>query len=257
MSTALSNPARRRWALASALAAGALALSAGPAQAAERTITGGTLDWGVKQSFRNYVENGPAMGEITTANGAERSPDGTFRWPLTAGTYDARAGTGELRSTGTVRFFGHAGALEVAVTDPRVEFGAGGATLYADVRSRGMGDGELKDYPNVDLVTLDAAAVAPVAGNAGVRYDALPSTLTANGSPAFAGFYPAGTAFDPITLDALYGEVQGPAFKTPSKAQKLGRDRTARIATGPSDPRCRGASPTPRACRRSRARCCR
>lgn len=232
MNHATTFPAVRRAVAVLAVAAGTLAV-AGPAAAAERTIGGGALDWGVKQSFRSYVEGAFAKGEISVADGAVRSADGSFRWPVTGGSYDADTATGEVRAVGTVRFTGHDGALEVIVRDPRIEFTPAGATLRADVQSRPSpmsGGGDLRDYPNVDLAALDLAGVSPVISGGGVRYEALPATLTGVGAPAFGDFYAAGTELDPVTVEAAYEQVSKPKFKVPSGTRKLGADRKARIA---------------------------
>jgi hypothetical protein len=89
----------RPVAAALAVALGTAGLLVGSATAAQAaTVSGGHLDWGVKQSFRNYI-NGPiAHGTITTSEGATKNADGTFRFPSATGSVDAGATPPSWRS---------------------------------------------------------------------------------------------------------------------------------------------------------------
>ena len=49
-------------------ALGALGILAGTAQAEQATVSGGHLDWGLKQSFRNYISGPIAHGAITASD---------------------------------------------------------------------------------------------------------------------------------------------------------------------------------------------
>src|SRR5690242_16345346 len=96
-----------------------------------RTTAGATLAWGVKQSFRNYVE--AAGGQIDTGEGATRGKDGVFSFAASAGDglmlgVDGRL-TGHGRFVGEVRMTAHGGMLSVAIADPEVEIGPAGAEL--------------------------------------------------------------------------------------------------------------------------------
>src|SRR5918993_718829 len=95
----------------------ALLVLAAPAQAG--VITGGNVDWGVKESFRNYVTSPIAMGSIATSQGATTNPNGSYRFPITGGDEPA-AGRPSLATTGKVKFSGHAGQLDFTIFNVRV-----------------------------------------------------------------------------------------------------------------------------------------
>lgn len=177
-----------------------LGLLAGPlvgtAQAA--TVSGGHLDWGVKQSFRNYISGPIAHGTITTSEGATRNTDGTFRFPEGTGSVDADANTAELAFTGKVEFTGHDGLLYMTIEDIRVTLTGSGGTLVADVVSKSLSSGQLVTYDDVEFASLGAADLTGADGT--VTGTNISATLTEAGSPAFAGFYPAGTALDPLSF---------------------------------------------------------
>lgn len=87
------------------------------ASTSSRQVTG-TLTWGVKQSFRNYIVNvapGVFGGEITLSDGVSQvggANDGVFIWPGGEGTV-ADDGTVVVQYAGTVNFYKHDGALDV------------------------------------------------------------------------------------------------------------------------------------------------
>ena len=74
-------------------------------------------------------------GESATTSGcATRNTDGTFDFPATGGTYDAAAGTAEVRYGGTVVFSYPAHFFEITLANPTVKVTAGGTgSLLADV----------------------------------------------------------------------------------------------------------------------------
>ncbi|MFC3068577.1 HtaA domain-containing protein [Phenylobacterium soli] len=134
------------------------------------------LEWGVKQSFCNYVRM--AGGSIETAAGAE-AVEGGFRFP---------AAPGEGRFQGEVRFDAHGGMLAVRLADPAVEIGPGRAVLsIADLSAGGR---------RVEIATLDLAAASTEADGARL----IPAALTLDGSFVLGDHYPPGTALDPLRL---------------------------------------------------------
>ncbi|HEX6358238.1 HtaA domain-containing protein [Actinophytocola sp.] len=194
----------RPIATALAVALGTAGLLVGSATAASAaTVSGGHLDWGLKQSFRNYISGPIAHGTITTSEGATRNVDGTFRFPSATGSADADADTAELAFTGKVEFTGHDGLLYVTIEDIRVALTGSGGTLVADVVSKSLSPGgQLTTYDDAEFATLAdtdlTAATGTVTGT--VTGTGVAATLTEDGSPAFAGFYPAGTALDPLSF---------------------------------------------------------
>jgi len=193
--------------------AAAVTLTVTKAATPIRAIAGGAMDWGVKQSFRTYVGGPIAHGAITVSGGASLNADGTYRFPVLGGTYTATGGKVEVQLGGTVRFTGHdtgsGPALDLKITDPELRITGATAVLLADVTSKNMDTGQTTSYPDVGLASLDAGRGVSVATDALVLSD-LPATLTDAGAPAFAGFYTAGAALDPVDATlTLGGEVTG------------------------------------------------
>ncbi len=187
-----------------AVALGIIVGVAGSAQA-ESAASGGHLDWGVKQSFRNYIGGPIAHGTITTSEGATRNADGTFRFPSapeSTGSVDADADTAALAFAGKVEFTGHDSGsgpqLFMTVEDLRVELTGSGGTLVADVVSKSLSSGELVSYDDVEFAALADTDLTGADGT--VTATGIGATLIEAGVPAFADFYPAGTALDPLTF---------------------------------------------------------
>lgn len=228
-------------------------LVAGAAQASAATVTGGNADWGVKSSFRSYVISGPAMGSITPSEGATTNPDGTFDWQPASGTYvppsDYSPGdTNQVNATfgGKVFFTGHAGILKFTIRNPRVTYAGDTGVLYADVVSSapfGPNAGQETSYPNVDFATLDLTGATKNDDGSKLTVSNIAAKLTANGATAFAGFYPAGTALDPISFEFTYakdapagdsGKVT-PAGKSVKVSKKGGEVKLASVSCESAD----------------------
>lgn len=189
----------------------------GPAQAAA-PVTSGALDWGIRSSFRNYIVGPIAQGTVAAEAPAVANADGTFRFPTTSGGDATAGGTLDVRFGGTVRFRGHgyhdpaAGdLLQLTIGDLRLRGSAatgGTATLVADISSLPLPDdltnpgpaGALETYDDVELATVAIGSVTPETSGSGFVLRNVPVTLTAAGAEAFAGFYVAGEALDPLTL---------------------------------------------------------
>lgn len=179
-----------------ALASAALVASQ-PASAA--TVTGGTVEWGVKDSFRTYIVGPIAQGSISVADGATQAAgNGVFAFPVSGGAHDA--GATAVDAGGSVHFTGHAGQLDVVVSNISVSVTGTSGTLFADVTSLPLGGSTPTNYSNVGLAALDLTAATTTPGTGTVTVSNVAATMTAEGAPAFAGFYPEGTALDPVTL---------------------------------------------------------
>ena len=150
-------------------------------------VTG--LQWGVKQSFRGYVEG--AGGTITVAGGAERTADGGFAFPVQDAAITLNAdGRPEGRATfqGEVTFKAHGGMLSVFLAEPILEFSGDEALLtVADTPSRKY---------RTEVARMDLSALS--------RDDAgslvLPTTLAMHGIQWLGAHYPLRTPLDPATL---------------------------------------------------------
>jgi hypothetical protein len=155
----------------------------------------GSLTWGVRESFRNYVQGPIARGNIALGGGAAANRDGTFQFPAAAGATRTAAAF-----TGTVRFTGHDGQMDMTIANPRVEISGTTGTLFVDVLSPTPSEGQAGEQRNVAFATLDLSRVRPVESAGSVSWSNVPAALTEAGSRAFGGNYRAGQAFDPISF---------------------------------------------------------
>ena len=149
-----------------------------------------TLEWGVKQSFRGYVE--AAGGTIEAGGGAAKSADGGFAFAASAepGLHLDPAGRPQGQATfpGELTFKAHGGMLSVFIADPAIEITDGGAVLtVADHPSRDR---------RVEFARLDLDAAARDESGALV----IPAALAMWGCQILGDHYPARTPLDPVRL---------------------------------------------------------
>ncbi|WP_128983380.1 HtaA domain-containing protein [Streptomyces roseicoloratus] len=180
-------------------------LPAGTARAEDRTVQGGRLDWGVKSSFQGYVTGPVAQGSWSLTGGAATVGSGRFRFHSAHGSYDPATGAFDAAFGGGVRFTGHRAAdgtneLDLTISRPRVRVSGGRGTLYADMASKAKGGGTVTVRSGVALAALDLSGIDMRGGAGPVALTNVPATLTAQGATAFAGYYPAGTRLDPVSL---------------------------------------------------------
>ncbi|WP_309646427.1 HtaA domain-containing protein [Phenylobacterium sp.] len=148
------------------------------------------LTWGVKQSFRGYVE--AAGGTIGAEGGAERTADGAFSFAAGPGqglSFDedgAPAGLGAF--VGEAKFDAHGGMLKVCLADPAVEIGPQGLVLTA-------ADSVKRDWRGI-IATLDLAAMTT--GEDGELI--IPAALAMDGIQVLGDHYPMRTPLDPVRL---------------------------------------------------------
>lgn len=152
----------------------------------------GYLSWGVMERFRNYTTGNIAQGSISVSNGATANGS-VYNFGQSGGSYDFSSLTGNADYSGTVRFYGHSGGLDMSFSNPTVVVSsANSATLYVSI------NGSRVAFGTVNL----AAAGRGTSGGAQL-YTNAPVTLTSAGSAAFGSFssyYTAGMALDPITF---------------------------------------------------------
>ncbi|WP_137989602.1 HtaA domain-containing protein [Streptomyces vilmorinianum] len=208
----LSRPAR---ALAVTLFAALLGplLPAAAAQAADRTVQGGRLDWGIKSSFQSYVTGPIAHGSWNLTGGAATVGGSQFRFHSAQGSYDPASGAFEAGFTGGVHFLGHRRTdgtheLDLTISRPRVRIEGGRGTLYADMASKAKETGTVTTSAQVPLASLDLSGIDMRGGGSPISLTHVPATLTSRGAQAFAGYYTAGTPLDPISLTV---DVKAPA----------------------------------------------
>ncbi|MGI5350488.1 HtaA domain-containing protein [Streptomyces sp. CA-250714] len=196
-----------------AVAAPGAAHTAAPQAAPAIPLTAGTLDWGIKKSFRDYL-NGPiAKGKITVADGARTNADGSFRFTDGTGSYDMTTHAVTASFHGSVHLYGHHGALDIKLSGFSMETEGKSGTLRADVDTGtgedGAGEPE-KTKDDVPLASLDLSQVKPGSGQDGaMTFADIPATLTEEGSDAFEGYYQKGEKLDPVTLQVTPGGSSG------------------------------------------------
>ncbi|OYU69287.1 MAG: hypothetical protein CFE28_04275 [Alphaproteobacteria bacterium PA2] len=147
------------------------------------------LSWGVKQSFRGYVEG--AGGTITIDGGVERTAEGGFIFPVDEAALTLNAeGQLEGRATfrGEVGFEAHGGMLNVFLAEPILEIISGEAKItVADTPSRKY---------RTEVARMDLTAM--VRDEAGAL--TLPTTLSMDGIQWLGDHYPLRAPLDPATL---------------------------------------------------------
>ncbi|MEU5164085.1 HtaA domain-containing protein [Streptomyces sp. NPDC020875] len=227
-------PYRSARAFAAVLLAALLGalVPAGAAQAAERTVQGGRLDWGLKSSFQTYVTGPIAQGNYRLTSGAATVGGNQFRFHSAQGSYDPGTGAFEARFTGGAHFTGHrkpdgSHELDLSVSRPTVKVSGGRGTLHLDLVSKARGTGKVTRSTQVAFATLDLSGVDMRGGRGPVQLTTIPAVLTAQGATAFAGFYQAGTPLDPISLSVDLTEPRpagsAPATKPSPSATPEGR----------------------------------
>lgn len=152
-------------------------------------LTAGSLSWGIKSAFRSYVTGPVALGTITTSG--VTTVLGDFVFPQ-AGSAQFTQGVGSAAYSGSVRFMGHHGELDLRFSDPQVRVDS---TTSGTLLLRVNGGAHVA-FANLAL----ASGTTTTDATGAVRYAHVPATLTAAGARGFAGFYSAGTALDPVSF---------------------------------------------------------
>ncbi|MEU5036731.1 HtaA domain-containing protein [Streptomyces sp. G9] len=211
---------RSSRALAVALLAvllGAL-LPAATAQAASRTVQGGRLDWGIKSSFQSYVTGPIANGSWSLTGGAATVGGSQFRFHSATGSYDPDSGAFSSGFSGGVHFTGHKKAdgsneLDLTISRPTIRISGGSGVLHADMVSKERGTGKVSSRSQVPLAKLGLGGINMKGGSTPIALTNVPTTLTAEGASAFAGYYTEGTPLDPVSLSV---DTKGAADPKPS-----------------------------------------
>ncbi|MDT0490532.1 HtaA domain-containing protein [Streptomyces griseus] len=222
----LSSRSARALAVALlAVLVGAL-LPAATAQAASRTVQGGRLDWGIKSSFQSYVTGPIAQGSWSLTGGAATVGGSQFRFHSANGSYDPATGAFSSGFSGGVHFTGHTKAdgsneLDLTISRPTIRISGGSGTLFADMVSKERGTGKVSNRSQVPLAKLGLGGINMKGGSTPIALSNVPTTLTAEGASAFAGYYTAGTPLDPISLSV---DTKAPAEPKPAPSEKKDAD---------------------------------
>jgi len=148
----------------------------------------GSLSWGIKSSFRDYV-TGPIAAGSVTVSGVSTS-GGAYVFPQSTSLVDQATGNGSVSYTGSVRFVGHGGVLDIKVADPIVTITSPSTATLSVLGYSGR----------IVIANLALAAGSRSESGGAVTYAGVPATLTVAGAGLFQGNYPAGTALDAVTF---------------------------------------------------------
>lgn len=213
-------------------------ISAGEVTAAsEQSLQDVTVNWGLKKSFRSYINGAFSQGsqELT---GVTTNEDGSYHFTSAEGT----VANGEYSVTFTgssIHYTAHHGLLEVIISDLSVTIKDGVGTVRANVQSRPYNGNttpnDLVETKNMTLGTFNASGLK-VEGNT----ITLPSVDEENGTRvklseeatgAFAGFYKAGQELDALSFSATIVTKEAPA---PAPSTEPSAEPTAEPSAEPS-----------------------
>lgn len=215
-------------------------ISAGEVTAAsEQSLQDVTVNWGLKKSFRSYI-NGPFSQGSQELTGVTTNEDGSYHFTSAEGT----VANGEYSVTFTgssIHYTAHHGLLEVIISDLSVTIKDGVGTVRANVQSRPYNGNttpnDLVETKNMTLGTFNASGLK-VEGNT----ITLPSVDEENGTRvklseeatgAFAGFYKAGQELDALGFSATIVTKEAPA-PSPEPSTEPSAEPTAAPTAAPT-----------------------
>ncbi|WP_440902281.1 HtaA domain-containing protein [Actinosynnema sp.] len=233
----------------------------------QTTVGKDDLLWGFKKSFRQYVGvgiGGSAGSSITAADGATITavdevvrdgkpnptgvPTGAYRFSFQGAEFRTKSDF-TARYRGEVEFSYPAHFFTLVLKDPSIEVSGATATMRADIAlcADPGTPAQPVDLPDVALANLNPGGGSHVGAAGSLSWTGVPATLTS--AEAFAGFYQAGTALDPVALVIAADCAklpEGPPAVTPRRhAARAGRWWWRR-------PRARGPPPADPAAGRDR-----
>ncbi|WP_405493466.1 HtaA domain-containing protein [Streptomyces sp. NBC_00096] len=209
-------------ATAAGSAAGAPGAAAPAAAPASIPVVGGTLDWGLLESYRTYV-TGMAKGEITVADGAKKTDKG-FTFGAATGQYDPAGHIVTAAFKGSVTFKSDLHHFEVKLANLRIDTGK--KLLIADVTR----DGKL---------TADVPFAKVAFG--GQSMTGLATTLTAEAAALLGSDGYKDKAGDPLTAVL---EFPPPPSKSPSPSASASPSKSPSPSASASASPSKPASPS-------------
>lgn len=228
-------------------------VSAGEVTAAsEQSLQDVTVNWGLKKSFRSYI-NGPFSQGSQELTGVTTNEDGSYHFTSAEGT----VANGEYSVTFTgssIHYTAHHGLLEVIISDLSVTIKDGVGTVRANVQSRPYNGNttpnDLVETKNMTLGTFNASGLK-VEGNT----ITLPSVDEENGTRvklseeatgAFAGFYKAGQELDALGFSATIVTKEAPAPSPEPSTEPSAKPTAAPTAEPSSEPTAAPTSEAPK-----------
>lgn len=222
------------------------------AAASEQSLQDVTVNWGLKKSFRSYINGAFSQGsqELT---GVTTNEDGSYHFTSAEGT----VANGEYSVTFTgssIHYTAHHGLLEVIISDLSVTIKDGVGTVRANVQSRPYNGNttpnDLVETKNMTLGTFNASGLK-VEGNT----ITLPSVDEENGTRvklseeatgAFAGFYKAGQELDALGFSATIVTKEAPAPSPEPSTEPSAEPTAAPTAEPSSEPSSAPTSEAPK-----------
>lgn len=228
-------------------------VSAGEVTAAsEQSLQDVTVNWGLKKSFRSYI-NGPFSQGSQELTGVTTNEDGSYHFTSAEGT----VANGEYSVTFTgssIHYTAHHGLLEVIISDLSVTIKDGVGTVRANVQSRPYNGNttpnDLVETKNMTIGTFNASGLK-VEGNT----ITLPSVDEENGTRvklseeatgAFAGFYKAGQELDALGFSATIVTKEAPAPSPEPSTEPSAEPTAAPTAEPSSEPSSAPTSEAPK-----------
>ena len=218
--------------------------------ASEQSLQDVTVNWGLKKSFRSYI-NGPFSQGSQELTGVTTNEDGSYHFTSAEGT----VANGEYSVTFTgssIHYTAHHGLLEVIISDLSVTIKDGVGTVRANVQSRPYNGNttpnDLVETKNMTLGTFNASGLK-VEGNT----ITLPSVDEENGTRvklseeatgAFAGFYKAGQELDALGFSATIVTKEAPAPSPEPSTEPSAEPSAAPTAEPSSAPTSEAPKPT-------------
>lgn len=220
------------------------------AAASEQSLQDVTVNWGLKKSFRSYI-NGPFSQGSQKLTGVTTNEDGSYHFTAAEGT--VANGEYSVAFTGSsIHYTAHHGLLEVIISDLSVTIKDGVGTVRANVQSRPYNGNttpnDLVETKNMTLGTFNASGLK-VEGNT----ITLPSVDEENGTRvklseeatgAFAGFYKAGQELDALGFSATIVTKEAPAPSPEPSAEPSVEPSSAPTSEAPKPTDPKPAEPT-------------
>jgi len=220
--------------------------------ASEQSLQDVTVNWGLKKSFRSYI-NGPFSQGSQKLTGVTTNEDGSYHFTSAEGT--VANGEYSVAFTGSsIHYTAHHGLLEVIISDLSVTIKDGVGTVRANVQSRPYNGNttpnDLVETKNMTLGTFNASGLK-VEGNT----ITLPSVDEENGTRvklseeatgAFAGFYKAGQELDALGFSATIVTKEAPAPSPEPSTEPSAEPSAAPTAEPSSEPSSAPTSEAPK-----------
>ena len=164
--------------------------------AAPVAISEGHVDWGIKESWRNYIKGGDYSG------GVKELEDGTYRWPIVSGAFDETKKHLTLELAGSIHYTAYCDdqgscQLDSTFKDLSLEIGEDRQVITGTYVGRPReGDGAQIETRTGVLATLDLSGAEVGVADGTAQW----SGLTSTAGEAMA-IYAVGTPTDPVKIE--------------------------------------------------------